>query len=102
MSERRGPCRCPTFFMQWRKQSRAGGLWQNDGLEGPEITRATEGIDTPGPQKAQKAQNQMRNRALAITSVLFAATFVVAIGAQAPQPTAAPTAKPEEGIPVTD
>ena len=44
----------------------------------------------------------MRNRALAVTTVLFAATLVVALRAQAPQPTAAPTAKPEEGIPITD
>ncbi len=44
----------------------------------------------------------MRNRALAATTFVLAATLVVALRAQAPQPTAAPTAKPEEGIPVTD
>ena len=44
----------------------------------------------------------MRKRALAITTILFATVLVVALRAQAPQPTAAPTAKPEEGIPVTD
>ena len=43
----------------------------------------------------------MRNRALIVTLVLFVA-IAVTVAAQAPQPTAAPTAKPEEGIPVTD
>lgn len=44
----------------------------------------------------------MWNRALLATSLLFAPALVIALNAQAPQPTAAPTAKPEEGIPVTD
>jgi quinohemoprotein amine dehydrogenase len=43
----------------------------------------------------------MRQRALVATTLLFMTTLVVA-SAQAPQPTAAPTAKPEEGIPITD
>jgi quinohemoprotein amine dehydrogenase len=63
---------------------------------------ASEGTEIPGPQKAQKAQTHMPNRALAATVFLFAATLVVGLRAQAPQPTAAPTAKPEEGIPITD
>ncbi|MBY0497160.1 MAG: quinohemoprotein amine dehydrogenase subunit alpha [Cyanobacteria bacterium] len=41
------------------------------------------------------------NRALTVTFVFFVATAANVAG-QAPQPTAAPTAKPEEGIPVTD
>lgn len=41
------------------------------------------------------------NRALVASSIVFVA-FVVTMTAQAPQPTAAPTAKPEEGIPITD
>jgi len=44
----------------------------------------------------------MRTRLLAVSTILFATTLAVALRAQAPQPTAAPTAKPEEGIPVTD
>jgi quinohemoprotein amine dehydrogenase len=40
-------------------------------------------------------------RALVATSFVIPA-FMIALAAQAPQPTAAPTAKPEEGIPVTD
>ena len=44
----------------------------------------------------------MLKRALPVTTFVFAATLVVALRAQAPQPTAAPTAKPEEGIPITD
>jgi quinohemoprotein amine dehydrogenase len=43
-----------------------------------------------------------RTRAFAITTLAFITALVVSIGAQAPQPTAAPTAKPEEGIPITD
>lgn len=52
---------------------------------------------------AQKALIKMLHRAFAATTfaVLFFA-IAIAIAAQAPQPTAAPTAKPEEGIPVTD
>jgi quinohemoprotein amine dehydrogenase len=45
--------------------------------------------------------NAMVNRAL-IASVVFLLSLVVTTAGQAPQPTAAPTAKPEEGIPVTD
>lgn len=52
----------------------------------------------------------MPKRALAITTILLASTLVVALRAQAPQQpaaptattTAAPTAKPEEGIPIAD
>ena len=44
----------------------------------------------------------MRKRALVATTLLFVGAVVVALTAQAPQPTAAPTAKPEEGIPITD
>jgi quinohemoprotein amine dehydrogenase len=44
----------------------------------------------------------MRNRALAVATIILATTLVVALRAQAPQSTAAPTAKPEEGIPITD
>ena len=44
----------------------------------------------------------MQKRALVATTFLFAGALVVALTAQAPQPTAAPTAKPEEGIPITD
>ena len=44
----------------------------------------------------------MKNRALVATSIVFAAAMTVALMAQAPQPTAAPTAKPEEGIPISD
>jgi quinohemoprotein amine dehydrogenase len=44
----------------------------------------------------------MRTRALAATAILYAVALTVGLRAQAPQPTAAPTAKPEEGIPVTD
>jgi len=43
----------------------------------------------------------MRKRALLATTFLFMAALVVS-GAQAPQPTAAPTAKPEDGIPIAD
>jgi quinohemoprotein amine dehydrogenase len=43
----------------------------------------------------------MTSRALIATSV-FSFLLAVASAAQAPQPTAAPTAKPEEGIPITD
>ena len=44
----------------------------------------------------------MRIRALVASTTLFVIAIVVALNAQAPQPTAAPTAKPEEGIPITD
>jgi quinohemoprotein amine dehydrogenase len=44
----------------------------------------------------------MPTRAVLATTFLFAAAFIVALNGQAPQPSAAPTAKPEEGIPVTD
>ena len=44
----------------------------------------------------------MRIRALVASTILFVIAIVVALNAQAPQPTAAPTAKPEEGIPITD
>jgi quinohemoprotein amine dehydrogenase len=44
----------------------------------------------------------MKHRALVATSLLFVTALAVALTAQAPQPTAAPTAKPEEGIPITD
>jgi quinohemoprotein amine dehydrogenase len=44
----------------------------------------------------------MRTRLLAATTLLFASVLAVALRAQAPQPTAAPTAKPEDGIPVTN
>ncbi|MGH9256521.1 MAG: quinohemoprotein amine dehydrogenase subunit alpha [Vicinamibacterales bacterium] len=43
----------------------------------------------------------MRQRALVATTLLFLTTLVVA-SAQAPQPAAAPAAKPEDGIPITD
>jgi quinohemoprotein amine dehydrogenase len=43
----------------------------------------------------------MSTRALVAASLLLASVVAIA-GAQAPQPTAAPTAKPDEGIPVTD
>ncbi|HUQ89974.1 MAG TPA: quinohemoprotein amine dehydrogenase subunit alpha [Vicinamibacterales bacterium] len=43
----------------------------------------------------------MINRALIASVVLFI-SLVVTIAGQAPQPTAAPTAKPEDGIPITD
>jgi quinohemoprotein amine dehydrogenase len=55
---------------------------------------ATEGTEA-SDQKA------MTNRALIAVSV-FLVSLAVAVAAQAPQPTAAPTAKPEEGIPITD
>ena len=42
----------------------------------------------------------MAHRVLVATS--FILSLAVALAAQAPQPTAAPTAKPEEGIPITD
>ena len=66
-------------------------MWQNE----PQNT---------GPQKAQMAQitMPMKNRALVATSLIFASALTVALMAQAPQPTAAPTAKPEEGIPISD
>jgi quinohemoprotein amine dehydrogenase len=44
----------------------------------------------------------MRTRAFVATTFLFVSALAVAMTAQAPQPTAAPTAKPEEGIPITD
>ncbi len=44
----------------------------------------------------------MWNRAFVAASFLFVPALVVALAAQAPQPTAAPTAKPEEGIAITD
>ena len=44
----------------------------------------------------------MWNRAVVATSLLFTPALLVALTAQAPQPTAAPTAKPEEGIPIAD
>lgn len=44
----------------------------------------------------------MRIRALLVTTILFVGALTVAIAAQAPKPTAAPAAKPEEGIPITD
>jgi quinohemoprotein amine dehydrogenase len=37
-----------------------------------------------------------------IAAILLSPALAIAIAAQAPQPTAAPTAKPEEGIPITD
>ena len=51
---------------------------------------------------AQKAQikKPMSTRALVAAFLVLGATAIVV--AQAPQPTAAPTAKPDEGIPVTD
>ena len=39
---------------------------------------------------------------ISIITFVFCATLIGGLNAQAPQPTAAPTAKPEEGIPVTD
>ena len=44
----------------------------------------------------------MRTRLLAAATLLLASVLAVALRAQAPQPTAAPAAKPEEGIPITD
>ena len=44
----------------------------------------------------------MWNRALIVTAFLFVPALAVALLAQAPQPTAAPTTKPEEGIPIAD
>jgi quinohemoprotein amine dehydrogenase len=44
----------------------------------------------------------MRTPALVATALLFAGAIVTALTSQAPQPTAAPTAKPEDGIPITD
>jgi quinohemoprotein amine dehydrogenase len=44
----------------------------------------------------------MRAPALVATALLFAGAIVTALTSQAPQPTAAPTAKPEDGIPITD
>ena len=44
----------------------------------------------------------MRTRLLAAATLLLASVLAVAVRAQAPPPTAAPTAKPEEGIPITD
>ena len=44
----------------------------------------------------------MRTRLLAAATLLLASVVAVAVRAQAPPPTAAPTAKPEEGIPITD
>jgi len=56
----------------------------------------------PGPQKAQKALIKgMTKRTFAAISMGFL-LLMVAVAAQAPQPTAAPTAKPEEGIPISD
>lgn len=55
----------------------------------------------PGPQKAQITMS-MNSRAFVATALLFATVLTAALMAQAPQPTAAPTAKPEEGIPITD
>ena len=57
-----------------------------------------------------KAQNHMAIRALILSGVVFAGAIVHATQAPAPspapvsptQPSAAPTAKPEDGIPVTD
>jgi quinohemoprotein amine dehydrogenase len=43
----------------------------------------------------------MVNRAL-IAGIIFFVSLAVTTAGQAPQPTAAPTAKPEEGIPITD
>jgi quinohemoprotein amine dehydrogenase len=37
-----------------------------------------------------------------LAAMTFTLALVTALAAQAPQPTAAPTAKPEEGIPITD
>jgi quinohemoprotein amine dehydrogenase len=45
---------------------------------------------------------RMNNRALVATSFVFAGVLTAALMAQAPQPTAAPIAKPEEGIPIND
>jgi quinohemoprotein amine dehydrogenase len=44
----------------------------------------------------------MRTRAFLGTTILLVSALAVALTAQAPQPTAAPAAKPEEGIPITD
>ena len=38
----------------------------------------------------------------ALVAATFVLSFAVMLAAQTPQPTAAPTAKPEEGIPITD
>ena len=53
-------------------------------------------------RKVRHTDYTMRTRALAATAILYAVALTVGLRAQAPQPTAAPTAKPEEGIPVTD
>jgi quinohemoprotein amine dehydrogenase len=45
---------------------------------------------------------RMRKRAIVATTILLASAIVVALNAQAPQTTAAPTAKPEEGIPIAE
>src|SRR5688572_4999564 len=44
----------------------------------------------------------MRTLLLAAATLLLASVLAVAVRAQAPPPTAAPAAKPEEGIPITD
>ena len=52
--------------------------------------------------KRQKAQGKMQKAVFTLATFTFIAVLVVSVRAQAPQPTAAPTAKPEEGIPITD
>ena len=44
----------------------------------------------------------MKQAVFTLATFTFIAALVVSLRAQAPQPTAAPTAKPEEGIPITD
>jgi len=44
----------------------------------------------------------MQKRVLTAATLIFSIVLVAASAAQAPKPTAAPAAKPEEGIPVTD
>lgn len=53
----------------------------------------------PGPQKAL-IKNMTQRTFVAISGAFLC--LVVSLAAQAPQTTAAPTAKPEEGIPITD
>jgi quinohemoprotein amine dehydrogenase len=67
---------------------------------------AADGAEQPGPQKAQKAPITMTIRALITSSIILLGAIVHATQAppQTPgnQSSAAPTAKPEEGIPITD
>ena len=44
----------------------------------------------------------MQKTVLILATLLFTVTLAIALRAQAPQPTAAPTAKPEDGIPIAD